>query len=318
MARLADRLELTTADPEALDLKVASEVAGALQTGRAVVALESTLISHGLPAPRNLEVARAAEAAVRAEGAVPATVAVHSGHLVVGLADAELEGLARAPEALKVSRHNLAFALGRPGWSATTVSATMIAARAAGIRVFATGGIGGVHRGGALTMDVSADLEELARTPVAVVCSGPKSILDAGLTLEYLETRGVPVAALGVDELPGFYSRSSGLVAPLTVAGPEEAAALARRHWALGLGSGLVFAVPVPEGAALPRDVAERAIEAAVREAEAAAVHGPAATPWILSRIAELTNGRSLEANVALIVHNAAMAARIAIALAAT
>jgi pseudouridylate synthase len=317
VARLADWLELTTATPAALDLSVAPEVAGALRAGRAVVALESTLISHGLPAPRNLEVARAAEAAVRAEGAVPATVAVHSGRLVVGLADAELEGLARASDALKASRHNLAFALGRPGWAATTVSATMIAARAAGIRVFATGGIGGVHRGGALTMDVSADLEELARTPVAVVCSGPKSILDAGLTLEYLETRGVPVVALGVDVLPGFYSRSSGLMAPLTVATPQEAAALARRHWAIGLAGGLVFAVPVPDAAALPQKEAEQAIEAAVDEAEAADVHGPAATPWILARIAQLTDGRSLEANVALIVHNATAAARIAIALAA-
>ena len=296
---------------------IARDVAHALAAGRGVVALESTLISHGLPYPRNVEVARASEAAIRAQGAVPATVAVRFGRLAVGLRDEDLETLAKASEVIKASRHNLAYALGQPGWAATTVSATMIAAHAAGIRVFATGGIGGVHRGGAQSLDISADLEELARTPVAVICSGPKSILDARLTLEYLETRGVPVVGCGTDRLPGFYSRSSGLAAPLSVATPQEAAALATRHWELGLGSGLVFGVPVPEAAALPREEADRAIDAAVAGAEAAGVHGPAATPWILARVAELTEGRSMDANVALIVHNAEVAARIAVALAA-
>ena len=294
---------------------VAPEVAEALDAGRAVVALESTLISHGLPYPRNVEVARASEAAIRGQGAVPATIAVRFGRLAVGLRDEDLETLAQAHDVIKASRHNLAYALGQSGWAATTVSATMIVAHACGIRVFATGGIGGVHRGGARSLDISADLEELARTPVAVVCSGPKSILDARLTLEYLETRGVPVVGCGTDELPGFYSRSSGLAAPLSVATPEEAAALARRHWDLGLGGGLVFGVPVPEGAALSREEADRAIDAAVAEAEAAGVHGPASTPWILARVAELTEGRSMDANVALIVHNAEVAARIAVAL---
>ncbi|MGZ6379046.1 MAG: pseudouridine-5'-phosphate glycosidase [Candidatus Limnocylindrales bacterium] len=294
---------------------VAPDVRHALRSGRGVVALETTLISHGLPAPRNLEGALASEAAVREQGAVPATVAVHFGRLVVGLRRAELEELTEATGVLKVSRHNLAAALGSAAWGATTVSATMIAAHQTGIRVFATGGIGGVHRGGERSFDISADLEELARTPVAVVCSGPKSILDARLTLEYLETRGVPVVGCGTDELPGFYARQSGLPAPMSVGTPIEAAALASRHWGLGLATGIVFAVPVPESAALSRDEADGAIEQAIAEADAAGIHGPAATPWILRRVAELTDGRSVEANVALIEHNAEVAARIAMAL---
>jgi pseudouridylate synthase len=298
----------------ALQPIVARDVRHALRSGRGVVALESTLISHGLPAPQNLEVALASEAAVRAQGAVPATVAIHFGRLVVGLRRAELEELAEAEGVLKVSRHNLAAALGAPGWGATTVSATMIAAHQAAIRYFATGGIGGVHRGGERSFDISADLQELARTPVAVVCSGPKSILDARLTLEYLETRGVPVVGCGTDELPGFYARSSGLPVPMSVGTPAEAAALAQRHWALGLATGIVFAVPVPEEAALPRAEADGAIEQALAEADAAGIHGPAATPWVLRRIAELTEGRSTAANVALIEHNAEVAARIAVA----
>jgi pseudouridine-5'-phosphate glycosidase len=298
----------------ALQPVVARDVRHALRSGRGVVALESTLISHGLPAPQNLEVALASEAAVRAQGAVPATIAVHFGRLVVGLRRAELEELAEADGVLKVSRHNLAAALGGPGWGATTVSATMIAAHQANIRFFATGGIGGVHRGGERSFDISADLEELARTPVAVVCSGPKSILDARLTLEYLETRGVPVVGCGTDELPGFYARSSGLPAPMSVGTPAEAAALAHRHWALGLGTGIVFVVPVPDVAALPRTEADAAIEQALAEADEAGIHGPVATPWVLRRVAELTDGRSTVANVALIEHNAEVAARIAMA----
>ena len=296
---------------------VSRDVAHALAGGRGVVALESTLITHGLPAPRNLEVADAAEAAVRRQGAVPATVAIRYGRLVVGLRHEELEALAQAEGVVKVSRHNLAAAMGTADWAATTVSATMIAAHQAGIAVFATGGIGGVHRGGAQTFDISADLEELARTPVAVVCSGPKSILDARLTLEYLETRGVPVVGCGTDELPGFFSRSSGLPVPISVSSPTEAAALAHRHWGLGLGSGLVFAVAVPEAHAMDREEADAAIEAAVAEAERAGIHGPAATPWILARVAERTEGRSIVANAALIEHNAEVAGRIAVALAA-
>jgi pseudouridine-5'-phosphate glycosidase len=289
----------------------------ALAGGRAVVALESTLVTHGLPYPENLEVARAAEAAVRRCGAEPATIAVRDGELLVGLGAPDLESLAAAEGVPKVSRQNLAAVLGRGGWAGTTVSATMIAAHAAGIRVFATGGIGGVHRGAATSFDISADLDELARTPVAVVCAGPKSILDAAATLEYLETRGVPVVGIGTDELPGFYARSSGLRLGASVADEREAAALVARHWTLGLGSGVVLAVPVPEAAALPRDEADAAVAQAWADADAAGIRGPATTPWLLRRVAELTEGRSVRANVALIEHDAEVAARVAVELAA-
>jgi pseudouridine-5'-phosphate glycosidase len=247
---------------------------------------------------------------------VPATVAVHDGSLVVGLDDAELEQLAKVRDAPKVSRQNLAAALGSGGWCGTTVSATMIAAHRAGIRVFATGGIGGVHRGGELSMDISADLEELARTPVAVVCAGPKSILDVGRTLEVLETRGVPVVGWATDELPGFFSRTSGHKVPIRVDHAADAAALVNRHGALGLEGGVLFCVPVPEQAALPVEEADAAIATAVREIEARAIHGPAATPAILARVAEITDGRSVRANLALIEHNASVAAQLAVALA--
>jgi pseudouridine-5'-phosphate glycosidase len=303
-------------------LAVTPEVAEALAAGRPVVALESTLISHGLPYPANVEVARASEAAVRRSGAVPATVAVLDGRILVGLDDVALEGLATAPagSVRKVSRPSLAAALTAGGWAATTVSATMLAADAAGIRVFATGGIGGVHRGalgGATpTFDVSADLEELARTPVAVVCAGPKAILDLPHTLEYLETRGVPVLAVGQDEVPGFYSRRSGIPAPASVASVAEAAAVVRSHLGLGLGSGILVCTPVPEAAALPLDVARAAIERAIADADAAAVAGPALTPWLLARIATLTDGRSVRANTALIEHDAEVAGALAVALA--
>lgn len=294
-------------------LRLDEEVAAALAAGRPVVALESTLVTHGLARPDNLRAAHAAEAAVRAGGAVPATVAVRDGAVRVGLSAAELSDLAEAAgSALKASRQNLAVALGRPGWSGTTVAATMIAAHAAGIAVFATGGIGGVHRGGAQTFDISADLQELARTPVAVISAGPKSILDARLTLEYLETRGVPVVGWGTDELPGFFAASSGLNVPIRVDGAAEAAALCRRHWSLGLGSGLVFTVPPPAESALASADADAAIEQAISDAEAAAVHGPASTPWVLARVAELTEGRSVVANLALIENNSRVAAAIA------
>lgn len=296
-------------------LVIATEVAAALAAGRPVVALESTLITHGLPAPLNLAVALAAEAAVRREGATPATIAIRGGRLLVGLSGAELALLAAATGALKASRHNLAAALGSTRWAGTTVSATMIAAHLAGIAVLATGGIGGVHRGAAASMDISADLAELAQTRVLVVCAGPKSILDASLTLEVLESRGVPVVGLATDELPGFFSRSSGLRLHMRVETPAQAAALARRHWALGLGGGIVIATPVPAAAALAPAEAGRAIERAIADADARGVHGPAATPWILARVAELTDGRSTAANVALIEHDAAVGARIAAAL---
>jgi len=308
-------------------LGLSPEVAEALGAGRPVVALESTLVSHGLPYPQNLEVARAAEAAVRQGGAVPATIAVSGGRILVGLDDATLQALAISAGVRKVARPTLAAALADGALGATTVSATMLAAAAAGIRVFATGGIGGVHPGafesaglpGATrrppSLDVSVDLEELARTPVVVVCAGPKAILDVPATLEILETRGVPVVAVGTDEIPGFFSRSSGIPAPQSVIDVAAAARLARIHLDLGLGAALLVCVPVPAGDELPRAEAEAAIARATREAAAAAVHGPALTPWILRRVGELTGGRSVRANVALIVNNARVAAALAAAL---
>ena len=298
-------------------LRIAPEVAVALASGRAVVALESTLITHGLAYPANVDAARRSEAAVRANGAVPATVAVHDGAILGGIDAAQLDGLAQAVKPAKVSRQNLSAQLLRPGWAGTTVSATMIAAHMAGIRLFATGGIGGVHRGGQDSLDISSDLEELGRTPVTVVCAGPKSILDVGRTLEVLETRGVPVVGYGTSELPGFYSRESGHRVPIRVDSAEEAARLIRTHDRLGLGSGILVAVPLPEADAIPRAEIEAAIDQAVRETDAAGIHGPASTPAVLARVAALTEGRSVKANLALIEHDAAIAAQIAVALAA-
>jgi pseudouridylate synthase len=306
-------------------LAIASEVAEALRDGTPVVALESTLISHGLPYPQNIEVATASEAAVRSSGAVPATVAINGGRLLVGLARDELEALATAPKGSvrKVSRANLGLATASGGWGATTVAATMIAAEGAGIRVFATGGIGGVHRGalgsggGHATFDISADLDELARTPIAVVCAGPKAILDVQLTLEYLETRGVPVVSVGIDEVPGFYSRLSGIPAPSHVPDIAAAAAVIRAHRAMGLTSGLVVCNPVPEADALPLDIARAAIEQAIREADEAGISGAAVTPWLLARVAEITGGAAVKANISLITNNARVAGELAGALSA-
>jgi pseudouridine-5'-phosphate glycosidase len=303
-------------------LSITPEVAAALGAGAPVVALESTLISHGLPYPQNLEVAIESEAAVRSSGAVPATVALHDGRILIGLDRSSLEGLATAPAGTvrKAARPSLAAALAAGGWAATTVSATMIAAHAAGIAVFATGGIGGVHRGAigvtAPTFDISSDLEELARTPVAVVCAGPKAILDIPATVEYLETRGVPVVAVGQDELPGFFARSAGIRAPETVPDVDAAAKLVDSHLGLGLGSGLLVCVPVPSVDALPDDVAREAVERAVAEAHEAHVGGPELTPWLLARIAQLTDGASIRANTALIVNDASVAGTLATRLA--
>lgn len=301
-------------------LVLSPPVAAAVRAGWPVVALESTLISHGLPYPDNLAVARASEAAVEEAGAVAATVAVRDGRLLVGLAEDDLEALATAEPGsiMKAARPSLAAALERGGWAATTVSATMIAAHAAGIRVFATGGIGGVHRGAvgtAGTLDVSSDLEELARTPLAVVCAGPKAILDVPATLEYLETRGVPVVALGQAELPGFYARSLGVRAPLSTPDLAAAARLVATHLGLGLGSAALICVPVPEAEALAPEVVRAAIDRAIAEAAAAGVEGPALTPWLLSRVADLTGGAAVRANAALIVNDAAVAGRLAVEL---
>jgi pseudouridylate synthase len=300
-------------------LRVAPEVAAALESGRPVVALESTLISHGLTWPDNLAVARASQAAVREADAVPATVAIHAGELLVGLDDAALQALATAApgSVAKAARPSLAAALAAGGWAATTVSATMIAAHAAGIRVFATGGIGGVHRatGAGVSLDISSDLDELARTAMAVVCAGPKAILDVPNTLEVLETRGVPVVAVGQAELPGFYGRSAGIAAPHSAPNVGAAAALVAAQLGLGLGAGILLCLPVPAEAALPESVAREAVDRATAEAEQAGIHGPALTPWLLARIATITAGASVRANTALTVNNAGFAGQLAAAL---
>ena len=298
-------------------LDIAPEVAAALDEGRAVVALESTIVSHGLPRPRNLALARAAEAEIRETGATPATIAVLDGRLRIGLSDAELGRLAEAEGVAKLSRADLAACMAAGGTGATTVAATMIAAARAGIAVFATGGIGGVHRGWETSLDISADLQELAQSPVTVVAAGAKAILDLPATLEVLESLGVPVIAVGQDEFPAFWSRRSGLSAPLRMDDPAEIARAHRLRAALGLPGGQLVANPVPAEAEIPADEIAPLIARAAEEVAARGVTGKAVTPALLSRLLELTEGRSLEANVALVLNNARFAARIAQELAA-
>ena len=299
------------------DPVIAPEIAAAVAEAAPVVALETTLIAHGLPYPRNVETWEAMESMVRDEGAVPATIGILDGRIRVGLARDEIELLARGGEQiLKISRRDLGFAISAGRDGGTTVTATMIAAAMAGIPVMATGGIGGVHRGAETTMDISADLEELATTRVAVVCAGAKAILDLPRTLEYLETRGVPVAGYGTDAFPGFFIRDSGLDAPLRVDTPEEAARLMAAHWGLPGAGGLVIANPAPAESALDRYIAEDAIAEALVEAARENISGKPLTPFLLDRLAELTGGDSLEANIALLRNNARLAARIAIAYA--
>mmetsp|Transcript_27796 Transcript_27796/g.44573 ORF Transcript_27796/g.44573 Transcript_27796/m.44573 type:complete len:378 (-) Transcript_27796:1780-2913(-) len=295
---------------------VAAEVAAALASGRAVVALESTIVSHGMPYPQNLAMAREVEAVVRLHGAVPATIAIMDGVPHVGLSDEHLERLAKmGAAAAKVSRRDIASIVARGVTGATTVSATMLLAARAGIAVFVTGGIGGVHRGGERTMDVSADLTELGRTPVAVVCAGAKSVLDIPRTLEFLETQGAAVVGYGVDEFPAFFTRASGCAAPARVDTPRQAAALIKAGRRLGLG-GVVFGVPIPAADEALGAGVEAAIGQALSQAEEEHVIGNAVTPFLLKRIRELTGGASLAANIALVKNNAAVGAQIAAALA--
>ena len=292
------------------------EVKEALDAGKALVALESTLISHGRAYPGNLQAAQAMEEAVRAEGAIPATIAVLDGQPVIGLDDAQIENLARRGQSVrKCSRRDLPIVMARGLDGATTVCGTMILAHQAGIRVFATGGIGGVHRGH--PFDVSADLEELARTPMVLVCSGAKALLDLDATRERLETSGVPVLGYGTDQFPAFYSRESGLPADVRVDTPEEVVAVAQARDRLGLRAAVLVGVPVPSGDELPREEAELAIAEAVSQADDMGMHGKAVTPFLLARIAELTQGRSVRANHSLLVNNARVAARIALAFTA-
>jgi pseudouridine-5'-phosphate glycosidase len=297
-----------------VELDIRPPVREALANGRPVLALESTLIAHGLPWPSNLEIAREVEAVARAEGVIPATIAVWQGRPTVGLTDVELEQLAHCPEVGKASRRDLAGAIVQGASAATTVSATLALAHRAGLRVFATGGIGGVHpprNPGEASHDVSADLEELARTPVAVVCAGAKSILDLPATLERLESLGVPVVGMGVDTLPAFYVRDSGLPVSVRVDNEVEAAQLIVYHWQLG-GAGVVLAQPVPVAEALEPALFHQVREQAERLAHEQGVTGPALTPFLLARLAELTGGQSLRANRALLLANARLGARLA------
>lgn len=296
-------------------LSIHPEVAAALKAGKAVVALESTVISHGLPYPANVETATALEDAIRAEGAVPATIAVLDGRIRVGLDADDIERLAQ-PGVRKVSRRDLPLALAQGADGATTVAATMIGAGLAGISVFATGGIGGVHRGVETTLDISADLEELAATDVAVVCAGAKAILDLPRTLEYLETKGVPVIGFGTDRFPAFYTAALPLPVDGRCDSADEVARVLRAKWQLGLGGGVVVGVPIPADAALDAEAVEAAIAQAVGEADAQGVRGKALTPFLLKRMEELTDGASLAANRALLLNNAKVGAHIAIAYA--
>ncbi|WP_454815297.1 pseudouridine-5'-phosphate glycosidase [Labrys neptuniae] len=290
-------------------------VAAALREGRPVVALESTIITHGMPWPQNVETARKVEAAVRAGGAEPATIAVLDGVIHAGLEDSQLEAMGQATGFLKLSRADLGYAVATRKNGSTTVAATMIAADRAGIRVFATGGIGGVHRGVEKTYDISADLQELARTPVCVVCAGAKAILDLPKTLETLETLGVSVVGYGSDEFPAFWSRKSGLAAPMRLDDPADIAALIRARAELRLDGGVLVGNPIPLADEIAANEINPAIEAAVDEADAMGISGKALTPFLLSRMLDLTQGRSLIANIALVENNARLAAKIAAAL---
>lgn len=295
-----------------MNVEIAPEVREALAAGRPVVALESTIISHGMPYPQNVAMAREVEAIVRAGGAVPATIAVLGGVPKVGLSEPELELLGSSPDVVKVSVRDLPYVVARGQHGATTVASTMRLAALAGIRVFVTGGLGGVHRGAATSFDISADLTELGQTSVAVVSAGVKSILDIGLTLETLETLGVPVLVNGADEFPSFYSRSSGFAAPMRVDGAAEIAAVLAAKWSLGLPGGVVVANPIPVADEIPAEEIGVIIEQALGDADRLGVTGKDVTPYLLGRIVEITGGASLTANIALVKANARLGAQVA------
>ena len=298
-------------------LDIAPEVAEALAAGKPVVALESTIISHGMPYPKNVETALEVEKIIRENGAVPATIAIIGGRLKAGCTKEEIEYLGKAgTQVTKASRRDLAVLCARGQDGATTVTTTMIIAHMAGIKVFATGGIGGVHRGAETTMDISADLEELGQTPVMVVCAGAKSILDLGLTLEYLETKGVPVIGYGTEELPAFYTRKSGFGVDYRLDTPKELAEAFYAQREMGLKGGMLVANPIPEQYAMDADVIGRAIDQAVAESREQGIHGKATTPFLLARVKDLTGGDSLESNIQLVYNNARVAAQAAVHLA--
>ena len=296
-------------------LEVKPEVAEALAAGKPVVALESTIISHGMPYPQNVETALNVERIIRENGAVPATIAVIGGRLKAGLTPEEIEYFGKKGTAIrKASRRDLAILCAKGQDGATTVTTTMMIAHMAGISIFATGGIGGVHRGAETTMDISADLEELGQTPVMVICAGAKSILDLGLTLEYLETKGVPVIGYGTEELPAFYTRRSGFGVDYRMDTPEELAAALRASKDMGLRGGMLVTNPIPEEYAMPLETINAAIDQAIAECNANGIHGKDTTPFLLARVAEITGGDSLASNIQLVYNNAALAARTAVA----
>ena len=295
-------------------LDVNPEVAAAIAEGKPVVALESTIISHGMPYPQNVETALKVERIIRENGAVPATIAIIGGRLKAGLTAEEIEYFGKKGQAIhKASRRDLAVICARGEDGATTVTTTMIIAHMAGIKIFATGGIGGVHRGAETTMDISADLEELGQTPVMVVCAGAKSILDLGLTLEYLETKGVPVIGYGTDELPAFYTRKSSFGVDYRIDTPAELAAAFKAGIEMGLKGGMLVTNPIPEEFAMPKETIDAAIDQAIAEAKEKGIHGKATTPFLLARVAELTGGDSLASNIRLVYNNAKVAAQTAV-----
>ncbi len=296
-----------------LDIK--PEIKKALEDGKAVVALESTIISHGMPYPRNVETALNVEQIIRDNGAIPATIAIMDGKLKVGLNKDEIESLGKSSDAIKCSRRDIPFILAKKLDGATTVASTMLIASIAGIKVFATGGIGGVHRGAQETFDISADLQELAHTDVAVVCAGAKSILDIGLTLEYLETQGVPVVGFGTDELPAFYTSKSGFGVDYRVDTPEELAEALKTKWDLGIEGGVVVANPIPPEYEMDPAVIDSAISEAVREADLKGIKGKESTPFLLAKVKEITGGSSLDSNIQLVYNNAVLGAKIAVEL---
>ena len=297
-------------------LSISPEVQEALKAGKPVVALESTIISHGMPYPQNVETALKVEQTIRENGAVPATIAIIGGQLKAGCTPEEIEYLGKKGQAvIKASRRDLPVLIARKADGATTVTTTMIIAAMAGIKVFATGGIGGVHRGAQQTFDISADLEELAQTPVMVVCAGAKSILDLGLTLEYLETKGVPVIGYGTDELPAFYTRHSGFKVDYRIDTPEELAAAFKAKMDCGLKGGMLVTNPIPEEFSMPKEVIDKAIDQALREMDEAGIHGKQCTPFLLAKVKDLTGGESLASNIQLVLNNARLAAKTAKAL---
>ncbi|AEM77847.1 pseudouridine-5'-phosphate glycosidase [Thermoanaerobacter wiegelii] len=296
-------------------IDMSKEVKEAMEEGKPVVALESTIISHGMPYPENIETAKALENIIREEGAIPATIAIINGRIKIGLSKKELEFMATSKEILKASRRDLPAVLAKGFSAATTVSATMICANLAGIKIFVTGGIGGVHRGAEQTFDVSADLQELANTNVAVVCAGAKAILDLSRTLEYLETFGVPVVGFKTSEFPAFYTRESGFKVDYKVNDEIEAAKIIKTKWDLGLRGGILIANPIPEEYALDKAYIDKAIEDALYEAEKRNIKGKEITPFLLDKIKDLTEGKSLKANIELVKNNAFVGAKIAIEL---